>query len=59
MEGNAINLMYGIWTPVTYVTTTITATAIIMEKQSPLRPEQLWGPPSLLSNGYQRISPWG
>jgi len=21
-------------------------------------PERLWGPPSLLSNGYQRLFPW-
>jgi hypothetical protein len=23
------------------------------------RPERLWGPPSLLSNGYHRLLPWG
>jgi hypothetical protein len=23
------------------------------------RPERLWGPPNLLSNGYQRLFPWG
>jgi hypothetical protein len=26
---------------------------------SPLRPGRLWGPPSLLSNGYQELFPWG
>jgi len=26
---------------------------------SPPRPDQLWGPPSLLSDGYQEIFPWG
>jgi hypothetical protein len=26
---------------------------------SPRRPERLWGPLSLLSNGYQRLFPWG
>jgi hypothetical protein len=26
---------------------------------SPLRPEQLWDPSSLLSNGYQRLFPCG
>jgi hypothetical protein len=25
----------------------------------PLRPDRLWGPPSLLSNGYQGSFPWG
>jgi hypothetical protein len=25
----------------------------------PPRPERLWGPPSLLSNEYQRLFPWG
>jgi hypothetical protein len=23
------------------------------------RPDRLWGPPSLLYNGYQRLLPWG
>jgi hypothetical protein len=26
---------------------------------SPPRPERLWGPPSLLANGYQGLFPWG
>jgi hypothetical protein len=26
---------------------------------SPRPPDRLWGPPSLLSNGYQELFPWG
>jgi len=26
---------------------------------SPPRPDRLWGPPSLLSNGYKGLSRWG
>jgi len=26
---------------------------------SPPHPERLWSPPSLLSNGYQGLFPWG
>jgi len=26
---------------------------------SPPRADRLWGPPSLLSNGYRRLIPWG
>jgi len=26
---------------------------------SPPRPARFWGPPSLLVNGYQVLSPWG
>jgi hypothetical protein len=25
----------------------------------PPRPDRLWGPPSLLFNGYQELFPWG
>jgi len=27
--------------------------------RSPPRPKLFWGPPSLLSNGYQGLVPWG
>jgi len=26
---------------------------------SPSRPDRLWGPPSLIFNGYQGLFPWG
>jgi len=26
---------------------------------SPPHPDRFWGPPSLLSNGYQGLFPWG
>jgi hypothetical protein len=32
---------------------------LVISISSPLRPERLWGPPTLLSNGYQRLFPWG
>jgi hypothetical protein len=30
----------------------------VLPFSSPPRPERLWGPPSLLPNGYQGLFPW-
>jgi hypothetical protein len=31
---------------------------VVLIQASPPRPERLWGPPSLLYNGYQGLFPW-